>query len=141
MFDVSTLCDDSDWQLSFLEQICTSFLPLLSTVENLYIYDDNYSLLSWKEAIENTLWLDLLRPFTTVKSLYLCEIFAPRIAPALEELVGSRRVEVLPTLQNIFLEELELSVPVQEGIGQFSATRQSSGHPIAVSPWDRDQEE
>jgi len=108
MFDVSTLCDDSDWQLSFLEQICISFLPLLSTVENLYIYDDNYSLLGRKEAIESALWLDLLRPFTTVKSLYLCKIFAPRIAPALEELVGSRRVEVLPTLQNIFLEELAL---------------------------------
>jgi hypothetical protein len=55
--------------------------------------------------------------------------------PALQELVGDRMTEVLPTLQNIFLEEPHLSGPVQEGIQRLVATRQVSSHPIAVSRW------
>jgi hypothetical protein len=47
---------------------------------------------------------------------------APRIVAALQELVGARSMEVLPTLQNIFLEELQPSDPVQEGVGKFVAT-------------------
>ena len=52
-----------------------------------------------------TLWLELLHPFTVLKSLHLSKEFVPRIAPALQELVGSRTTEVLPTLQNILLED------------------------------------
>jgi hypothetical protein len=52
-------------------------------------------------------------------------------------LVEERMTEVLPILQNIFLEELQPSGPVQEGIGQFVAARRLSGHPITVSSWVR----
>ena len=81
--------------------------------------------------------MELLHPFTGVKNLYLSEEFARRIVPALKELVEDRMAEVLPTLQNTFLEELEPTGPVQEGIGQFVATRQVTSHPVAVSRWDR----
>jgi hypothetical protein len=56
--------------------------------------------------------------------------------PALLELVGRRTTEVLPALQNIFLEKLRPSGPVQEGIRQFVAARQVTGHPTAVFHWD-----
>jgi hypothetical protein len=48
--------------------------------------------------------------------------------------------EVLPTLQNIFLEGLRPSKPIQpeEGIGKFVAARQLSDYPVAVSLWERD---
>ncbi|KAF8495477.1 hypothetical protein F5888DRAFT_1635540 [Russula emetica] len=106
-------------------------------VEDLYI-DHGYSQLVWKnDAIENTLWLQLLLPFTAVKKLYLSEGFAPGIAATLQELVGGRITEVLPSLQNIFVEKFEPSGPLQENIGQFVAARQLSGHPIAISDWDR----
>jgi hypothetical protein len=82
--------------------------------------------------------LDLLLPFTAVKNLYLSKEFAPGIAAALQELVGGRITEVLPSLQNIFVEGLEPSGPFQENIGQFVAARQLSGHPIAISVWDKD---
>jgi hypothetical protein len=74
-----------------------------------------------------------------VKNLYLSKEFAPHIVPALQELVGGRATEVLPTLQNIFLEGLQPSEPAQEGIQQFIAARQFTSHPIAVSRWDRDR--
>jgi hypothetical protein len=81
-------------------------------------------------------WLGLLHPFTAVKNLYLSEQIAACIAPVLQDLVGSRSTEVLPGLENIFLEGgLESSGPVQEGIGQFVAARQVTTHPIAVTRW------
>ena len=117
-------------------------MPYPSTVEDLYI-DDEYSQSVWDDdGIENTLWLELLLPFTAVKNLYLSKEFAPGIALALQELVGGRITEVLPNLQNILVEGLRVEPPgpLQENIGQFVATRQLSGHPIIISVWDGDSE-
>jgi hypothetical protein len=126
-----------DWQISSLEQDCTSSLPPLSTLEDLYIYEGPSSQAHWQDNIENALWLELLHPFRAAKNLYLSEEFSRRIVPALQELIGSRATEVLPNLQNIFLERLRPSGPVQEGIRQFVATRQVTGDPIPVARWDR----
>ena len=71
-----------------------------------------------------------------VKDLYLSKEFAPGIAAALQELVGGR-TEVFPSLENIFVEGLELSGSFQENIGQFVAARQLSDHPIAISDWNK----
>jgi hypothetical protein len=126
-----------DWQLSSLEQVCTLSLPPLSTLEDLYIHEVPDWRPDWHDNIENILWLELLHPFTAVKNIYLSEEFAPRIVSALQELVGGSTTEVLPTLQNIFLERLQPSGPVQEGIRKFVASRQVTSHPIAVFFWDR----
>jgi hypothetical protein len=132
---IAISCREPDWQLSSIEQVCNSSLRPLSTVEVLYI-EHEYSQLVWKnDAIENTLWLQLLLPFTTAKDLYLSKEFAPGIAAALQELVGARITEVLPSLQNIFMEGLEPSGPLQENIGRFVAARRLSDHPIAISVW------
>ena len=134
LIDIS--CEEPDWQLSSIEQVCNWSLPPLSTVEELYI-EHQYSKLVWKnEAIENDLWLQLLPPFTAVKDLYLSNEFAPGIAAALQELVGGGR-EVLPNLQNIFVKRLELSKSFQKNIGQFVAARQLTDHPIAISDWNK----
>jgi hypothetical protein len=133
--NVKILCRGLEWQLSSLEQFCTSCLPSLSMLEDLYIYDEPHSQPDWKDDIESGLWLQLLHPFTAVKNLYLSEKFALCIGPALQELVEGRTMEVLPALQIIFLERLESSGPVQEGIGKFVAARQVASRPIAVSSW------
>jgi len=106
-------------------------------MENLYIYDDLDSAPDWKDDIENTEWLDLLLPFTTVKDLYLSKQFSPRIAPALQELTGGRTTEALPNLQNLFLEGFQPSELVHEGIGSFISARQLTNHPVAISIWER----
>ena len=133
-------CIELDWQVSSVEQVCTSCLPPLSTLEDLYIFESPNSKPVWKDNIENTLWLELLRPFPAVKNLYLSDKFASLITPALQELTGGSTTEVLPSLQNIFLEELQPSGTVQVSIQQFAATRQVS-HPIAVSRWDNSKED
>jgi hypothetical protein len=130
-------CIQSDWQLSSLTQVCSSYFPeaFISTVEHLYICGWQPR---WQDDIEDSQWLEVLHPFTAVKYLYLSETFASRIAPVLQELAG----EVLPCLQNLFLEHLhwQSSGPVERAIGKFVAARQLASHPIAVSDWDRKQD-
>jgi hypothetical protein len=136
-------CRRLDWQVSSMEQICTWSLPPLSALEDLYIHkvQNLNPQPDWQDNIENALWLELLHPFPAVKNLYLCKEFAPRIVPALQELVGDRTTEVLPTLQNIFLEELQGSGPILEGIREFVAARQVTSRPIAVSLWENSQQD
>jgi hypothetical protein len=125
-------CRELDWQVSSMEQVCTSCLPLLPALD-LHIDGNPHYRQHWQASVENALWLRLLHPFTSVKNLYLSEEVARYIVPALQELVGDRATEVLPALQNIFLEEGQRSGPVQEGIQQVVAVRQATDHPIAVS--------
>jgi hypothetical protein len=130
------LCEEPRWQLSSIKQVCNSSLHPLSTVEDLSITHQSWKLVWKNDAIENTLWLQFLLPFTAVKNLYLYREFAPGIAATLQDLVGGRIMEVLPSLQNIFVEWLEPLGPFQEKIGQFVAARQLLDHPITVSVWD-----
>jgi hypothetical protein len=139
LLSVGILCRELEWQVSLVHQVCTASLPPLSTLEELYIYEDQS--LHLQDNIENALWVELLHPFRAVKNIYLSEEFARRIGPALQELVGIMATEVLPNLQNIFLERLEPSGSVEESIRQFVATRQVNGAPIPVSRWDREGED
>ena len=140
VLSVKILCTASDLQLSSIEQVCTPSLPLLSTLEDLFIFENRRYPPLWQGDVDNTLWLEVLHPFAAVKNLYLCENIAPRITPALQELVGARMTEELPTLENIFIEGLQQSGPVQEGIEKFLTARQLTGRPITVSSWDRNTE-
>ena len=141
--EVKIWCNGLNWQLSSLVQVCTSCLPFLSMLEDLYFYEDLRP--DWKENIDNELWVDLLRPFSAVKNLHLSKTVASRVAPALQELVEGRTTEVLPTvlpnLENIFVVGLESFGPAQEGIEQFVAARQVAGHPTAFSNWTNYEED
>ena len=136
-FEVKIPCREPDWQLSSVAQICTMSLPLLSSTENLFIYEPEFSQLDWKDSIENIEWLELLLPFTAVKNIYLSKQLAPRIGPALQEITGGGTTEVLPTLQNIYLEGFRPSESVLEGIAHFTSARQLTNRPVAISMWER----
>jgi hypothetical protein len=130
---INISCREPDWQLSSIEQVCNS-LHTLSTVEDLYII--HYPGLCWKDdAIENTLLLHLLLPFTAVKNLHLSKKIEPGIAAALQELVGGRITEVLPSLRKIFAKGFAgPSTPFRWQ--EFVTARLLSGHPVAISNWN-----
>jgi hypothetical protein len=134
-------CDEVDWEPSYLEKVFSSFAPSIHMVEHLYICGDRYLLSDLQEEIESTQWLDIFRSISAVKNLYVIKEFAECIAPALQDLVGERVREVLPALENLFVEELEPSGPIQEAIGKFVAARRLSGRPVAVSLWEIDYEQ
>jgi hypothetical protein len=137
--DLGTRYGQSYWRLLSLAQIgsLSSFQTLISPVERLYVLENIFLGFHWQDDTESSRWLEIFRPFANVKSLYISQQFAPHIVSALQELVGERVPEVLPALQALFIQEMPPSGPVQEGIGQFVAARQLSGHPIAVSRWER----
>ena len=130
-------CSKLNWQLLAIEQVFNSFLYPVSTIEYLYIKHQSLPRVC---SIENTLWLELLLPFTVVKELYLSKEFVPGIMVALQELEGGRIVGVLPSLKEIFIKGLRQSGPFQERIGQFVAAQRLSNHPITISIWDNDTE-
>ena len=133
-------CSESDLQLSSLAQVCSSSFPpaLILTVEHLYI-QSLYWEWPWEDDIEDSQWIELFRPFIAVKDLYFSSDFTPQIATALQEL-GESGTEVLPALEMLVFEEPLPLGPVQEALEQFVAARQFAGHPIAISPWEREEE-
>jgi hypothetical protein len=137
-FYLSILSGKLDWQLSSLAQVLSeslSFLPIYM-VENLYVklWESD-----WQDDVEIEEWLEICHPFTAMKNLYISERFGQRIASAVQEPGGEIVTDSLPALENLFLEELQPSGPVQEAIGKFIAARALSGHPIAVSQWQWDR--
>jgi hypothetical protein len=138
---VKFLCRELDRQVSSLKQFCTSCLSPLSMSEDLHISYPNIDLRpDLEDYVENIPWLNVLQPFPAVKNLYLCHDIAPHIGFALQEFVGGKAREVLPVVQNIFLEGLQPQGSVPEGIEEFIAARRLSGHPVTVStiPLSRD---
>jgi hypothetical protein len=136
---VAISCRELDWQVSSLEQVCTSCLPPLATLKDLYIHEGTSLRAHWQDNIENPLWLELLHPFRAVKNLYLSEEFELRIGPALRELGGGSVTEVLPALQRIFLVGFWRSDLVHENVRQFIAEREArrevTGLPTVISTW------
>jgi len=133
MLSFKILCNKSDWQLSSLAQACSSVLPSLSTLDQLFIYQDSDRPPHWQDDIEDTQWVELLRPFTAVKKLYLSKRFGPRLAPAVQMLTGDSVTEVLPALQFLYLEES--TAPVLKTFEPFITARQLSGHPVDMESW------
>jgi len=117
------------WQVSSFAQFCSSALPPLPTLERLEIRKGGEH---WQDSTANTEWLELLRPFTSVKNLVLSREAAGYLAPALQGLTVESVTGILPALETLSLKVSAQSGPIQEAIAQFVATRQLSGRPVAV---------
>ena len=126
-FKITISCREPDWQLLSVSRVCNSSLHPLSTVEDLYIEHEYSKLVLENDANENILWLQLLLPFTAVKNLYLSNESAIGFTVALQDLVGGRITEVLPSLQNIFV----------EGGLEPQFAQLLFDPPISISVWDK----
>jgi hypothetical protein len=120
---------EPDEQLSSLAQVCRSSLPLLPTLEHLEIFN---AISDWYEDREHSHWIELLQPFTSVKDLVISKDLVRLVAPALQGLGQKSVTGVLPKLQNLFLNDPQPSMAVQEAVRQFIAARQLSGHPVTA---------
>jgi len=137
VLNVGILCDTYRSQLSLLAQACNSLFPPLPSLEHLRIHKSGRLSSGWQYAVENSQWMELLRPFITAKDLVLDEAFVSSVASALQELVGEQVTEILPALQTIFLESCQSSGPVPEGIVKFIAARELSGRPVVMCHRER----
>ena len=85
-------------------QLCNELSPLLSHVESLEISEDLEDQAEWMVGTENTPWLELFRPFSAVRNLFVSKGLQPFIARVLRELNGGERErEALPALRRLFV--------------------------------------
>ena len=124
-------CRPSDWQLSSLAQVWSSVLSPLLTLQCLEILDYRRH---WQDDIEITQWLELLRPFISVKHLVLPTNLVRLLAPALQVIAEESLTEALPALERLSFREQQPSELVKdsEAIRKFIAARQLFGRPITV---------
>ena len=108
-------CRRMDWQLLFLARVFTSFIPSIYMVEQLYIQSSQYSPSRLQDDIQNMQWLENFRQFTAVKNLSVCKELAPSIALTPQDLIFERAADVLPALENLFLEDAQ-RVWLQRGL-------------------------
>jgi hypothetical protein len=90
----------------------------------------------WYEDIECLQWLEPLHPFASVTDLVIYENLVRYVPSSLKELNQECETGVLPALRKLFLEELSLSMSVQDAVDQFIAARQHSGHSLDIPRLD-----
>jgi len=122
-------CTPLDWLLSSIARVCSSSLPPFSTLVRLQIERFRPD---WDDNMENTHWLELLQPFAFVEDLVLLDEVVGFVLPALQEFTGEGATNMLPALQNFFIQGPEPLGPIYEAIEKFVNARRLSGHPIAV---------
>jgi hypothetical protein len=111
--------------------LCEKYLDKSVDALGMFIED------GWECDQDDPLWLELLIPFVSVKRLYVSEGLGLYIASALGKLHGESVAEVLPALDNLFLEIFESSSFVKKTIKSFVTMRQLSGHPVILRAWNR----
>ncbi|KAN0136057.1 hypothetical protein V8E53_006218 [Lactarius tabidus] len=122
-------CKWLDWQILHLTQILAQSPAMVSNVDHLSIDDIGPQLKPcWDDGMNNTDWLELLRPFTAVKTLHGSQELAGHIALALDNVGGEMTAEVLPALTLLSLGDQ----PVRF-VETFLAVRQLSGHPVTFA--------
>ncbi|KAI9512641.1 hypothetical protein F5148DRAFT_792449 [Russula earlei] len=123
-------CTPLDWQVFALEQVCSSTLHSLSNLNTLYIWQYPHHEDRSTDGVENTQWLELLRPFTTLETLIVEQGSIPFVERILGALAGGV-TEAMPALELIYIDLGPLE-PIPDGIEQFVTARQLSGRPVAV---------
>jgi hypothetical protein len=128
-FRVNVRCKAFDWKISFLVQICSQIMPLLSGVERLTIRYNGIWLVGLPDDLDHTQWLEIFRPFIAVQSLHIFDL-VKHIASALQELTGERVMEVLPALRSLFVTDPDPSGFERQDIEPFLTARQLSNQPV-----------
>ena len=112
-------------------------MPPLFTSENLYIYEIKYNQRIWLHIVDITLWLELpiYRREEFPPTRESCAIYRASPAracwrqndrgPRRKYSAGWETPHMSPILPNVFLEDLQPSRIVQEGIKQFAP---ATGH-------------
>jgi len=122
---VSILCGGIDRQILHLTHMLGLISPILSNMVHFTI--NSAFDISEPDDLDDIEWLQLLRPFSSVQTLFVSWIFAGNVSRALEDIAGMMVTEVLPALDLLFLEDQPVSC-----VDKFIAVRRDSGHPVTI---------
>jgi len=125
-FSLQISCQALDWQVSHVAQILGQSVSMLSNVVDLSI--DARDLRPDKEEyMDNSEWLELLRPFIAAETLHVSEKLARQVANGLASVTEQIVAEVLPSLHSLFLEDEPVT-----SIERFATVRLLSGRPVTI---------
>ena len=126
-------CKDLDWQVWHIAQVVSQFSATIATFVHLKLDIDEDPQSQDTNDVE---WQHLLHQFSTVKTLHVPRKLAAHVSLALEDTTGETVVNVLPSLELIYLEGHPAS-----SIEKFIAARQRSGRPVTLVRTETEFEE
>jgi hypothetical protein len=133
--NVKISCVKLDQQLSSLEHVCNSSLPsFFHPGGPLHLRVRILANRSARHRREQPMARTVASIYRCEESLFIRGSCVTHCACPERARFWGRMTGVLPALRNIYLEGSEL---IQEGIGQFVASRQVTNHPIAITCWIR----
>jgi hypothetical protein len=124
---VSLLCQGIDWQVSHMSRALNqiSATSILSNMVHLAI--DSSKISTEPEGMDDIDWLQLLRPFSSVQTLFVSKEFAGQVSRSLDDIPEVMATELLPALDMLCLEDQPVS-----SAHMFIATRGESGRPVTT---------
>ena len=132
-------CEQLDWQLSSISQICAQVSSFLFSVEDLRI--EMAELSSAPNDTDDEQWLRLVCTFNGAKDFHLAGELATAISCALR-LSDEGHDIVLPALRNLHvLQPVSVAGPQWDSVESFVTQRKLSGLPIQVYVQQRSCEE
>ena len=120
-------CEQLDWQLSSISQICDQFSSFIFSVEELDIKMAGPSRVP--DDMDNEQWLRLIRVFNCAKGIHVPGEFVTDILHALR-LADEGDDIVLPALQSLYLDRT--TPAAKDTVDSFVSQRQLSGHPVRI---------
>ena len=127
------LCEQLDWQLSCMAQVCDQISPFLSRINNLGI--NAAQPLGGQDDANSEQWPVLVRSFkfSRAKSLWVAGDLTTCILSALGP-VNERNTTVLPSLRHIRVQKpLTMDGPLWDAVQSFITSRSISSRPAEVN--------
>ena len=130
-------CEQLDWQLSSMSQICYHFSPFLFRVEDLRISSTEPP--NGEDGMPREQWPELIRAFGSAKIFRVVGVHATDIFCALRPADGVHTTDttVLPFLRNLHVEEpMPIGGSLRDAVHLYITSRLFSDRPIELHPAD-----
>ena len=123
-------CRHVDWQVLIAAQIFGALIPALSVVERLCLRYDNHGVsLEERNAVDRTLWLEVLRPLSSIKVLHIDDRLIKKLSSSLQPEDGEPPLELLLHLKELICFKGSAS----DAFTSFIHSRQMVGCPVALT--------
>ncbi|KAI0247561.1 hypothetical protein BJV78DRAFT_1285467 [Lactifluus subvellereus] len=136
-FKVRMMCRHLDWQVSSAAQFLGALHPVLSAVKQLTLRHIKHKRSSeCHNEVDRTLWRQLLRPFSNLKTLHVQGELVGKLARSLQADDGEPSLELLPNLKEVGYSGGD---DARDAFTPFIDERRVAGHPVNLTILDHSE--